>query len=108
MKYPVIWTDNMADWQDGVTWGPIVRIRPKCREDEGVYQHELIHVKQWFLTLTLHWFLYAFRWYRLWSEVQAYKVQTQYGMSLELAADHLAQYYDLNITKDRALQELTA
>lgn len=107
MKYPIIWTDNMDEWQDGVTWGPIIKIRPKCQGDEGLYQHELVHVKQWCVALTLHWFLYMFRWYRLWSEAQAYKVQIQYGMSLELAADRLVQHYNLNITKNQALQELT-
>ena len=108
MRYPVIYSNNIAEWQAGFAWGPLIFIRPAYREDEGLYQHELTHVKQWFLTLTLHWFLYRIRRYRLWAEARAYHKQMQYpdrngkNLSLDDAAERLAANYDLGITVEQA------
>ncbi len=113
--YPLtFFTDNLADWQGGVANGPVIRIRPKYRDDQGIYQHELTHVKQWFATLGLHSLLYLWRPYRLWSETQAYKVQMQYPcadgtrLSLDDAAIRLASLnYNLNITVGEAMLAIT-
>lgn len=110
MKWPfTYYTDDMEAWQGGYAFGPVIKIRLKYRDDEGIYQHELTHVKQWLTTLTLHWFLYRIRRYRLWSEVQAYRKQMLYPnanggfLSIERAAQFLAgEKYDLGITEAQA------
>ena len=108
--YPLtFFTDNLAEGQGGVANGPIIRIRLKYKDDQGIYQHELTHVKQWFATLTLHSLLYLWRPYRLWSEAQAYTKQMLYldrngaRLLLDGAAARLAgKSYDLGITVDEA------
>ena len=108
MRYPVIWTDGfpLKDWQGGVTIGLVIVLRPKYRNDEGIYQHELTHVKQGlcglFVITALLYLLVPE--YRLWAEVQAYRKQMQYGLTLDLAAWRLSECdrYDLGITLDHA------
>ncbi|TAK45272.1 MAG: hypothetical protein EPO27_10670 [Betaproteobacteria bacterium] len=45
---PVVYTDRLPEGVGGRAIGPLVQIRPKYRErgDEGLHQHELDHVKQ--------------------------------------------------------------
>jgi hypothetical protein len=88
----------------GMANGPVIRILEKYRDDVGLYQHELTHVKQWFTTLGLHTALYYLcRPYRQWSEVQAYRKQMTYGLSLDRAAQFLMlPRYDLRITTEEA------
>jgi hypothetical protein len=109
MAYPVKYTDEMPEWQAGYARGPLIRIRPTYKDDVGMYQHELTHVKQWFLSLGIHPLLYLWRPYRLWSEASAYAVQMKYldrhggYLTLENAAYRLAlPQYDLHITEAEA------
>ena len=69
-----------------------------------VYQHELAHVKQFYLTLGLHGVLYRFvKRYRLWSEVQAYKQSIRHGRPLASAAKGLMwDKYGFDLTLDQA------
>lgn len=43
------YTDKMPDGVAGDARGPFIRIRKGYEADEGLYQHELRHVKQWAL-----------------------------------------------------------
>ena len=119
----------------GESRGPIIRILEKHRHDEGLYRHELEHVKQWFrlavlsvplayalfhfglvdfmdlalLPLAFHTVLYKLLpSYRLWCEVSAYKAQALYYPDdrRPLFAEFIAGYYDLNITTKQALDAL--
>lgn len=119
----------------GCANGPVIRILEKYRNDVGIHEHELLHVKQWaawsilmipllyvlysinrldlaylaVIPLSLHSFLYmTFPKYKLWAEVQAYKVQAaQYKDNRKpLFADYISKNYSLNITKEQALVEL--
>ena len=79
--------------------GIFIRIAKGYEEDEGLYQHELMHVKQWLITLTLHYFIYYFSSrYRLWAEVQAYRKQMQYTKKDESLrfAEFIATKYGLD------------
>jgi hypothetical protein len=90
----------------GITQGPIIRILESHKDDEGLYQHELMHVKQWFMTLSLHSFFYIFSdKYKLWAEVQAYKKQAACYMDDRKPkfARFIAMYYGLSITEQEAL-----
>ena len=97
---------GMAEWQGGYAKGPYIQLREKYRTDEGILQHELTHVKQFYSTILIgllialvcyligfefiaslmiggsfgiHAFLYLFvQKYRLWCEVSAYRVQNKY------------------------------
>ena len=119
----------------GEARGPVIRILEKYRNDEGLYRHELEHVKQWFrlavlsvplayalfhfglvdfmglaiLPMAFHTILYKLSTaYRLWCEVSAYKVQALYYPDdrRPLFAEFIAGYYDLNITTKQALDAL--
>lgn len=112
----------------GCANGPVIRILEKYKTDEGLYKHELEHVKQWFrlavlsvplaygllhfglfdfmglalLPLAFHTVLYKLSTaYRLWCEVSAYKVQAQYYQDdrSKLFAHFVANYYDLKVTE---------
>jgi hypothetical protein len=119
----------------GEARGPIIRIAEKYRHDEGLYRHELMHVKQWatfawlsiplayalyhfgyfdylgmaVLPLTIHSVLYKFiPRYRLWAEVSAYKEQARFYPDdrRALFAEFISMYYDLKITPEQALKKL--
>ena len=80
MKWPLtFYVDNLKPGFAGAANGPIIRISEGYEDDEGIYQHELVHVKQWFMTLGLHGALYTLSpKYKLWSEVMAYRKQLKY------------------------------
>lgn len=113
---PVFYTDRLPGGVGGRAIGPVVQIRPRYRErgDEGIHQHELEHVRQWWATLGLHSPLYlAARRYRLWAEARAYAVQMRYpnglggALTLEDAAWRLTQpRYRLGINVERATAEI--
>jgi hypothetical protein len=82
------------------------RILKSRKGDEGLYQHELTHVKQAFLGLFIvHALLYKFLpEYRLWAEVQAFKKQAEYYPDdrIPLFAAAIATRYNLKISKENA------
>ena len=111
MRWPLVfYTDALQEWQAGCANGPVIRIRPAYKGDEGLYQHELTHVKQWVLTLGMHPLLYlTVRRYRQWAEATAYREQMRYpdakggSLSLDNAAARLAgPGYSLGITVEHA------
>lgn len=62
----------------------VIKIREKYIDDEGLYWHEVEHVKQHLKTLTLHPWLYEhFRPYRFWSETRAYVKQLEHSDDIE-------------------------
>lgn len=44
-----IYTDNLPANVGGCANGPVVRIRPKYRDDAGIHAHEDEHVEQWYV-----------------------------------------------------------
>jgi hypothetical protein len=114
----VFYTDRLPVGTAGAANGPVIRIRhkygdPKGLHDEGLHQHELEHVKQWYFTLGLHpLFYWLWKPYRLGAEVRAYRVQMQHRNSwggklrIEEAAAYLSNSYKLNISVEEAIKEL--
>jgi hypothetical protein len=92
----------------GTTYGPFIFIKPEYKDDVGLLAHEKLHVKHFLLSLGLSAILYRFsKRYRLWSEVQCYRVQLRYSPNdAELFASFIAERYDLDITKAEALEML--
>lgn len=106
----VFYTDNgLADWQGGVSNGPVIRLRQKYFNDDGILAYELTHVRQWYRTIFIHPILYKISaHYRLSSEVEAYKEQLkQYGDDRsEQFSQFIADMYGIKISKADALQLL--
>ena len=108
----VFYTDNLDPKWGGYCYGPVVKIRKKYENDEGLLQHELVHSKQFYRTLTLHGIAYKlFETYRVHSEVEAYKKQASYYQDKEVSyqwmADAILQKYDVKgFTKTEVLDLL--
>lgn len=89
------------------TLWPFILIRPEFKNDEGLKAHEEVHWHQTWTTCFLHPLLYKFsKKYRLKAEVEAYREQLTYGGKAEEFAEFLATKYDLDITKEQALELL--
>jgi hypothetical protein len=107
MTYPLtFYVNSLPPGVSGRANGPIIRILKSRKGDEGLYQHELTHVKQAFLGLfIIHALLYKLLpEYRLWAEVQAYKKQAKYYPDdrIPLFAAAIATRYNLKISKENA------
>ena len=91
----------------GITIGPVVFIRPNYKDDVGLLNHELTHVKQ-FWKNPLMGLLYQFnKKYRLRYEAEAYNTQLKYASGrLDLFAGFLVNNYNLQITLDQARQAI--
>jgi len=136
MKWPfTFYVRNLPVNVGGTTNGFVIRILEKYRHDEGIYRHELMHVKQWavwsLLSIPVAYALYQlalfdylalailpcalpsalYRFvtsYRLWCEVEAYKEQARFYFDdrRPLFAEYIADSYDLKITPEQALKHL--
>jgi hypothetical protein len=108
MKWPLTFYTNFGvpEGSAGATRGPVIFIRPEKRGDEGLYRHELVHVRQSLAgLLVVHALFYALvPPYRLWCEVQAYREQSRYYLEdrIPLFARFIAEKYRLNITAAEA------
>ena len=107
MKYPLVfYVNSLPQGVNGRANGPVIRILKSRKGDEGLYQHELTHVKQWFIGLFIfHGLLYQFsQRYRLWAEVQAFKKQAKCYPDdrIPLFAAAIATRYNLKISKENA------
>ena len=92
LPYLLIYTDDMDANSNGQANGPVVRIRRGKEGDEGLKQHEICHVHQWWRTLGLHSILYLVsKKYRLKAEVEAYREQLKW---MGWRSDRLPGYYE--------------
>lgn len=106
-----IYTDKLPDNVAGRTNGFVIRIKPSYRDDAGLLAHELVHVKQWWVTLGLHSLLYLLSdRYKLWAEVQAYKEQAKHYADDRKPqfAGFISSNYGLDVTPEQALKLLEA
>jgi hypothetical protein len=96
----------------GVTFGPFILIRKKYEGDaspaaEGLIEHELTHVRQFYRTCGLNGPRYLFARWRLAYEVEAYKAELRYAPDAAgRFAWCLANRYRLGITESEALKLL--
>ena len=93
-------------WADGMTVAPgLVVVHPRVRWDAGLLAHEAVHCRQMReVGLLRFWWLYftcpAFR---LWSEIEAYRVSLQYQpKGLRHFARAIARGYFLDIEPSEA------
>jgi hypothetical protein len=104
------YTDKLPqDWAGGWCFGPLILIRPRHKDNKGLLVHELFHSTQFWLTLGLHGIFYSLvPKYRYWSEIWAYRRQLKYSVGRETAfARAIAKHYNLDVTEEQALKDLT-
>tara|TARA_R100000656_G_scaffold1415_2_gene2699 strand:- start:200 stop:580 length:381 start_codon:yes stop_codon:yes gene_type:complete len=100
---PIIITDLLPKKFGGGTLICIVLLRPKHKDNEGLIQHELTHVKQNLRTLLLSGFKQNWsKQHRLDRECEAYAVQLKYSPSRkDLYIDFMYNKYNLGMSKER-------
>lgn len=134
IRFPAIifYTDNLPEGTGGCTNAFFIRIRPKYRDtDEGIHQHELFHVRNWFantfislivlaalsfllipqpwtwtalvLCLFVDTILYLIPRFRQWEEAAAYKIQLQYPPATA-DRDYYSALYAKFISEDYGLK----
>ena len=109
----VIYTDRfIGDKFSGKAFGNIILIRPSQKDNECLLKHELMHVKQFYVTFGLHGLLYKLSdIYKLKCEIEAYKATiecsgyTSRSQSLWIV-ETLYNDYGLNVTKDEIIKLL--
>jgi hypothetical protein len=93
-------------WADGMTVAPgLVVVHPRVRRDAGLLAHEAVHCRQMReVGLLRFWWLYfTCRAFRLWAEVEAYRVSLQHQPGgMRHFARALARGYLLRIDEDEA------
>ena len=96
-------------WADGVSYGPVIFIRPSKRESKGLLHHELVHSRQFWRTFGGHALMYLFsKKYRLKAEVEAYCASLDYNPErIHWFAWVIANKYGINITQEEAKALLT-
>lgn len=105
-----------------------ITINPKYKHDEGLLEHEKLHVKQWYggvllglplffihpllalVGIGFHGLAYKLlRPYRQWAEVSAFKKQLELSPEhLDFLAKRLAEDYNLSITEAEAKELIRA
>jgi hypothetical protein len=58
LPHLTIYADNLPPNVGGTAQGPLVKIRPKYKNDESIHAHEYMHVKQWYKVLAA-WALFS-------------------------------------------------
>lgn len=94
---------------DGFNLGPIILIRPGFKNDRGLLEHELVHVRQFYRTFGLFGLLHLFSpKHRLEYELEAYCVSVRYGgpQSADFFGMMIATKYNLDITPQEATERL--
>jgi len=101
----VVYTKRVPKGSAGCANGPVIRILPSHKNDEGLLQHELIHVQQAYrLLFIFHALLYYFNdSYRLHAEVDAYRKQLEYSPDKAYSANLFAGFicWNYNLQADR-------
>lgn len=136
MTWPLtFYVKSLPPTVGGEARGPVIRILEKYRNDRGIYEHELVHVKQWaalaslgliwalacvgadraqyanlgIFSVGLHGLIYKLiDRYRLWAEVQAYREQAKHYADdrRPLFARFIVESYGLKVTHADVLKLL--
>lgn len=108
----VIYKDSLVPKKfGGVTRLFFIFLREKYKTDQGILEHELVHVRQLYRTLFFSSLIYPLsKKYRLKCEVEAYQKQLSYYAnktdSLRWMSNAISTKYKLNITVAEAYRKL--
>lgn len=108
LKVPhlVFYTDKLfklfgKDWAEGMAIFFFVLIRPEHKSDQGLYEHEKVHVLQFWRTLGLHGIVYKLSVnYRYRAELEAYRRQLRFSSAPSAAVKVFAGYIVENYKLD--------
>ena len=105
----IFYTNLMPARFSGYAIGPIILIRPRCKNDAGLLAHEQVHVSQFWRTLGIGPLLSLFiPSLRLQYEVEAYRKQLEFNPGSALYfAGFISTKYGLSISVTDALKLLT-
>jgi hypothetical protein len=103
MKYIKVWgipvpviVSDLRD-HDAKSMGLWIAVRREGIHDEGLLQHEAVHIRQGLRTFGLHFLLYArSSKYRYKSECEAHARQLKFGLSSAEAVRRIMSNYNLD------------
>ena len=111
IEVDVTYTDDMASNTGAYALGRReVFVRPKYKDDQGIHQHEFLHIRQAWAN-PWHGLMYKhLDWYKLKCEVECYKEQAKHYPDdrRPLFAEFIARDYGLAVTQEEALERLNA
>lgn len=109
VEITITYTDDMGPTTGAYAYGRReIFCRPKYQDDYGIHMHEYTHIRQAWAN-PWHGFMYKhLDWYKLQSEVEAYKEQAKHYENdrRPLFAEFIATDYGLSISPEAALQLL--
>ena len=98
---------SLLFWADGMTVLPgLVVVHPRVRSDAGLLAHEAVHCRQMreVGVLRFWWFYFTCPAFRLWAEVEAYRVSLRHQPhAVRHFARTLATGYLLPLDEQQAL-----
>ena len=99
-------TTPLLFWADGMTVAPsLVVVHPRVRGDAGLLAHEAVHARQMREVglLRFWWWYFTCPAFRLWSEIEAYRVSLLYQpTAIRHFARTIAQGYMLPVSAHTA------
>jgi hypothetical protein len=103
----IISTNLVPRGFSAMTLWPLIFVRPECRHDTALIEHELVHYREqrWITPIWVARYLLSTR-FRLAAEGRAYKRQIQVGGITCEGAAKMLLCYRLGITHDQALAAL--
>ncbi|MBN22510.1 MAG: hypothetical protein CL678_14595 [Bdellovibrionaceae bacterium] len=133
--YTLKYVDKMKEGFGGEARAFRIEILEKYRNDKGLLEHEKCHVREWWFWLFAgllitgavwyfvdgHWWvlgllvspwlqgiLYRNKYYRMWSEATAYKIQIKVGnySSTKFAVNAMMNKYGLGLSEKEAKKKL--
>lgn len=109
----VQYVDALPDGFAGRANAIYIKILLGYKEDRGILEHELVHVKQCYRTFFMHGLIYRLsKSYRLSSEAEAYATQLKINKIdgkedyTDFYAKRITEIYDLNVTFNEAKQKI--
>lgn len=117
--YQIIYTDDLPKGFAGRCEYPLnpfgkctIKIRPKYKNDKGLLEHELTHVKQWEKLNFIHVILYELNEeYRYRCELEAYKAQIKEYNYKDIRdamwiVEALTKKYGLEISASKVMKDV--
>lgn len=102
-------TDGLNANEGGHVKGLTITINPAFKDDAGLFNHELEHIKQVYKTVGLHsWLYHKYKTYKLTSECEAFIAgQLKYKTkTYDEVVNHLYNDYDLGFSKEQIAEKL--
>ena len=97
----------------GKSYGPVILIKEKYKEDKGLLEHELVHSKQFYVTLGIAGLLYLLLpRVKYAAELAAYRVQLGYASdsyrekAIARFTTFIVSNYNLNVEVNSTMNDL--